>query len=179
MTRTMPANVSLDGAPVRLRLESPHLLAMDMLALDGLKDRWKLLSRVMPPDEDLREQFGHLPGTMLYRRIDDFRPGLYEVDPHDLRSCEEGAPLDWFSVDSASVILVDHACVEALARRLTWEEYEAFCADHDLERFTRISTALGGPCYALIGPGGGGDFSGDGIYTLSSEAIRAVDEEMS
>src|SRR6516162_2348410 len=76
-------NVSFDGSPVQFRMDSPLLACFDPLALDMLGE---LLPLGAPMDvADLLERANANNGSVACLTIPDFRPGLYTLDPRDIK----------------------------------------------------------------------------------------------
>jgi hypothetical protein len=123
--------------------------------------------------------------------IADFRPGMYMLDPRNIRKFgdedeefdyDDADPTDdsdqvairypFVSIDSSALLLVDFAHLPKVVEVLTWEQYDLALQDDAL--FGRITNALGGPCFAVIMGGcmPGMEFDGDGVYTIRSDAFR-------
>jgi len=187
---TSSTNVSFDGSPVQFRLDSPLLVCFDPLALDIIRDS-------MPGDA--RFDIGRLltrvnsnHSAMSCYRVNDFRPGIYTLDPRDIRKFgDEDSDLDYMegdqapsgsadhatrfpfvAVDSAALIVADSAHLPHLAGLLSWEQYD-LGLQHE-EVFTKITEALGGPYFAVISGGcmPGMEFDGDGTYTIPAGRVR-------
>jgi hypothetical protein len=171
-------------------MDSPLLAFLDPLFLDLIRDS-------LPPD-------GHLDfGTLLERvtakfaamscyTVEDFRPGFYTLDPHDIQKFgneeddfdygegeqAETEPVDeaksypFAAVDSGALIVADVSRLPKLATLFTWEQYDLGLQDDAV--FTNIIEALGGPYFALIHGGcmPGMAFDGGGIYTLPPGCVR-------
>jgi len=179
-------NVSFNGSPVHFLLDSPLLACFDPLALDAIRDS-------LPPE-------GHLDFSILAERvggvachtIEDFRPGLYTLDPHDIQKFgdeeddfdysdaeqADSEPVDkaksfpFAMVDSGALIVADVAHLPKLVTLLTWEQYDLGLQDDSV--FVNIIEALGGPYFAVIYGGSipGMEFDGDGAYTIPRGRIR-------
>jgi hypothetical protein len=80
---TALTNVSFDGSPVQLRMDSPLLAWFDPVALDLLAE---LLSQGLPADVSaLLERANVSYPALACLTIPDFRPGLYTLDPRDIK----------------------------------------------------------------------------------------------
>jgi hypothetical protein len=189
----MTMNVSVDGAPVQFRLDSPLLACFDPLALDMLHE---LLSDESAFDVSglLRRANANHPALACFS-IPDFRPGFYALDPHDIRKFgDEDDDLDYVSdreqepkngesgdqqaaylfaaVDSGSLIFADLEKLPMLVRTLTWEQYDRGLQDQAV--FAELVAKLGGPYFAVILGGcmPGMEFDGDGTYTISVDRVK-------
>src|SRR2546421_12010744 len=91
-------NVSFDGSPFQLRLDSPLLACFDPLALD-------LIRALLPRDGHLdvggllERVNGNYPAMSCYT-IADFRPGMYTLDPRDIKKFgDEEQEFDYSAAD--------------------------------------------------------------------------------
>ena len=126
--------------------------------------------------------------------IEDFQPGFYTLDPHDIQKFgdeeqdfdysegeqAETEPVDkaksfpFAAVDSGTLIVADVAHLPKLVTLLTWEQYNLGLQDDAV--FVNIIEALGGPYFAVIHGNGncmpGMEFDGDGTYTIPPGCVR-------
>ncbi len=183
-------NLSFDGSPVQFRLDSPLLVCFDPLALDIIRDS-------LPPDGGLDvgallERVNVNYPVMGCYSIDEFQPGLYTLDPRDIRKFGdeeqdfdydqgEQAPIQppdkatsfpFAAVDSGALIVADVSRLSKLVTLLTWEQYDLGLQDDAV--FFNITVALGGACFAVIHGGcmPGMEFAGDGSYTIPRGCVR-------
>jgi hypothetical protein len=189
----MTMNVSFDGAPVQFRLDSPLLACFDPLALDMLHE--------LLPDESafdvsglLRRANANHPALACFS-IPEFRPGLYALDPRDIRkfgdeddnlvyvgdwepeskneeSGDQEAAYLFAAVDSGALVFADLAKLPMLIRVLTWEQYDLGLQDEAV--FADLVAKLDGPYFAVILGGcmPGMEFDGDGTYTISVDRVK-------
>jgi hypothetical protein len=171
-------------------MDSPLLACFDPLALDMLGD---LLPAGTPFDvAGLLERVNVNHPAMGCFTIPDFRPGLFTLDPHDIKKFgdeeedfdysdgdqAEGEPtgkvssFPWAAVDSGALILADVGHLPRLVNLLTWEQYDLGLQDDAV--FGKIVEALGGPYFAVINGGcmPGMEFDGDGTYTIPVGRVR-------
>jgi hypothetical protein len=183
-------NVSLDGSPVQFRMDSALLACFDPLALD-------MLAELLPPGAPmdvprlLETANANQPDALACFTIPDFRPGLYSLDPRDIKKFgdedddfdySEGeeemgdeAPRYLFAgVDSGTLIFADFAHLPKLVTLLTWEQYDRSLGDDTV--FPDVIGRLGGPYFAVIVSDArlGMRFDGDGVYTVAAECLRRV-----
>ncbi len=134
-------------------------------------------------------------GDIAYYQIEDFSPGLYRLEVRDI--CKFGSeeedmsdeewqewqseedepdpgPPRYVGVDSAAIVLADISHLRQLTRVLNSEQYDNAMRDDSV--FPETNKALGGPYYALLMPGPGTEFDGDGTYTIRKGAIKRVKE---
>ena len=78
-----PINVSYDGSPVQFRMDSPLLACFDPLALDMLGELLRVGASMDVPAL-LERANAHHPAVACFT-IPDFQPGLYTLDPHDIK----------------------------------------------------------------------------------------------
>jgi hypothetical protein len=124
--------------------------------------------------------------------IPDFRPGLFTLDPHDIKKFgdeeedfdysegdqedgelgEKASSFPFAAVDSGTLIVADVGHLPRLVMLLSWEQYDLGLQDDGV--FSRIIEALGGPYFALIHGGclPGMEFDGDGTYTIPADCVR-------
>ena len=166
-------NVSFDGRPIEIVLNSPFLVLLDPLVLDGLREDFESLASLQPAERAVRVR--DLPGPMRIgvHDIKGFRPGGYRVAASDLEVFDDEVPDSGVcDVDSAAIVVVDIGKLDELARILTWERYD-FALQSPLEddsRFLALVDELGGPCFGLLNPAEGTAFDGDGSYKLREGA---------
>jgi hypothetical protein len=183
---TALTNVSFDGSPVHFLLDSPFLACFDPLALDAIRDS-------LPPkgDFDVSAVAERVGGVACYT-IEEFRPGLYTLDPRNIRKfgdeehdvdysdavqaetelVDEAKSFPFATVDSGALIVADVAHLPKLVTLLTWEQYDLGLQDDSV--FVNIIESLGGPYFAVIYGGcmPGMEFDGDGTYTIPRGCIR-------
>jgi len=186
-------NVSFDGSPVQFRMDSPLLACFDPLALDMLGE---MLQPGTPLDVvGLLERANANHPALACFTIPDFRPGLYTLDPHDIKKFgDEDEEFDYgdeevkrvppdressypfAAVDSGALVVADVGQLPKLVRLLTWEQYDLSLQDQGDAVFAKIVEALGGPYFAVIH---GGcmprmEFDGDGTYTIPVGRLKRV-----
>ena len=184
-----PTNVSYDGSPVQLRMDSPRLACFDPLALDMLGD---MLRSGTPIDiAELLERANANHPAVGWFTIPDFRPGLYTLDPRDIKKFgDEDDDFDygegeqeagdkapdylWVAVDSGTLIFADVAHLPKLVTLLTWEQYDRSLGDDTI--LPAIVERLGGPHFAVVVSDSrlGMQFDGDGTYTVSAASMKLV-----
>jgi hypothetical protein len=183
-------NVSFDGSPVQFRMDSGLLACFDPLALDMLAD---LLPLGAPMDVSrlLEAANANEPDALACFTIPDFRPGLYSLDPRDIKKFgDEDDDLDYSEgeeetsdeapqylfagVDSGTLIFADFAHLPKLVTLLTWEQYDRSLGDDTV--FPAVLDRLGGPYFAVIVSDArlGMQFDGDGVYTVAAGCLRRV-----
>ena len=184
------SNISLDGSPVLLLLDSAILVCMDPLALEMVRDELASLPPHSRTDILLRRANEHHPAMSCYH-IPDFRPGLYVLDPRDIHKFGDDESIDYdgpnddepdlcappdsypfVAVDSGTLVFADFSHLSRLVELFTWEQYDL--AMRDVGVFGQIVHALGGPYFAIVVgqclPGM--DFDGDGVYTIDPGAVK-------
>lgn len=156
------------------------------------------------PGDLLERINGFTADSVSCYAVSDFQPGVYTLHPRDIRKFgdeddefdygeepkddiepadvaeDEIEPADvatsypFFSVDSATMMLVDSSRLAQLVELLNWDKFDEGLGDSVV--FAEISDAVGGPYFAIIGSASqtGIEFDGDGVYTIRPEAIRAV-----
>jgi hypothetical protein len=189
-----PRNVSWgDGSPIEFWADSPDLLCFDPMALDFLAEQ---LGSMPPLSQDaLRDRLIELcqnASDMAYYQIEDFSPGLFRLDLHDIckfgseeedmsdeewersQSDQDEVPPQYFAVDSAAILIADISHLKQLTQVLTPEQYDLAMAEDTV--LPEINEALGGPYYALAMPCSELEFDGDGTYMIRKGAIQCVKE---
>jgi hypothetical protein len=184
---TALTNVSFDGSPIQFRMDSPLLACFDPLALDMLG---KLLPPGAPADvAGLLERANANYLALACFTIPDFRPGLFTLDPRDIRKFgDDDDDLDYSeaeqethdrapdylfaAVDSGTLIVADLAALPSLVALLPWEKYDRFLGDDTV--IPSIIEGLGGPYFAVIVSDSqlGMQFDGDGIYTIPIDCVK-------
>jgi len=188
-----PINVSYDGSPVQFRMDSPLLACFDPLALDMLGELLRVGASMDVPAL-LERANAHHPAVACFT-IPDFQPGLYTLDPHDIKKFgEEDDEFDYgdeevkrapaanlpswpfASVDSGALIVADFGQLPKLVRLLTWEQYDLSLQAQGDAVVGKIIEALGGPYFSLIHGGcmPGMEFDGDGTYTIPVGRLKRV-----
>ena len=183
-------NLSFDGSPVQFRMDSPLLAWFDPLALDVLRD--SLLAGTPFDMAGLLEHVNINYPAMACISMPDFRPGLFTLDPHDIKKfgdeeedfdysegdraerepAGKASSFPFASVDSCTLIVADAGQLPRLVHLLTWEQYDLGLQDDAV--FGKIVEAIGGPYFAVISGGcmPGMEFDGDGTYTIPSGCVR-------
>jgi hypothetical protein len=170
-------------------MDSPLLACFDPLALDMLGD---MLRSGTPFDfaELLEGANANHPAVACFT-IPDFRPGLYTLDPRDIKKFgDEDDALDysegeqeagnkapsylWVAVDSGTLIFAAVAHLAKLVTLLTWEQYDRSLGDDSI--LPAIVDQLGGPYFAVVvsDSGCGMQFDGDGTFTIAAHSVRQV-----
>jgi hypothetical protein len=189
------SNISFDGSPVQFRLESPLVVCFDPCCAEFVLEEMS----AMTPDSraNIRTVLWRMNGSfsvMSCFLIADFHPGLFTLDPCDIRKFgdddedfsydelekEEDDPTidptsyQFAGTDSATLILVDFARLFDFVSLFRWENYDLSCRG-DNSVFANINGGLGTPCFALVSAGGLPDMEcdGDGTFTINAGAIRA------
>jgi hypothetical protein len=182
-------NVSYDGSPVQLQMDSPLLACFDPPALDLLGD---MLRPGAPFDiAALLERANANHPAVACFTIADFRPGLYTFDPRDIKKFgdedddfsygegEQGAGDQapdylWVAVDSGTLIFADFGRLPKLVTLLTWEQYDRSLGDGTI--LPAIVEELGGPHFAVVVSDSrlGIQFDGDGTYTVPAGFVKLV-----
>jgi hypothetical protein len=184
-----PTNESYDGSPVQFRMDSPLLACFDPAALDMLGD----MLRPGTPfgiDDLLERANANYPAVACFR-IPDFRPGLYRVDPRDIKkfgdeddgfdysggkqgASDKAPDYLWVAVDSGTLIFADFAHLPKLVTLLTWEQYDRSLGDDTV--LPAIAERLGGPHFAVVLSDSrlGMQFDGGGIYTIAAGSVKLV-----
>ncbi|MBI3411603.1 MAG: hypothetical protein HY040_25015 [Planctomycetes bacterium] len=187
---TALTNVSFDGSPVQFRMDSPFLACFDPQALDILRES-------MPQDSPLDvagllERLNVNYPAMACYTIPEFRPGLFTLDPHDIKKfgdeeedfdynegdqaepvpAEKESSFPFAAVDSGALIVADVGHLPRLVKLLTWERYDLGLQDDAV--FAKIVEELDGPYFAVINGGimPGMEFDGDGTYTIPVGCVR-------
>jgi len=182
-------NLSSDGSPVQFRMDSPVLACFDPLALDLLGE---LLSPGAPMDvRELLERANANNASLACLTIPGFRPGVYTLDPRDIKKFgeedkdyeysegeqvadDEAPDYLYFGVDSGTLIFADIAHLPELVALLPWEQYDRSLGDDTV--FPGIIERLGGPYFAVIVSDSrlGMRFDGDGTYTVPADCLQRV-----
>lgn len=165
-------------APVRILLDSSHLLYFDPMALDELREVLiSSSSATEGPSPKLLNRL-HRELGVGYCRIADFRPGEYEVGLRDLDESfteSEINSVEWASTDSASLVFMDYVHANQLLSHLNWEAYDRAlqAPEDDDSPFRDIADRIGGPYFVVMNVGA------DGMYRLAPEAPRRVERTRS
>jgi hypothetical protein len=188
-----PTNVSYDGSPVQLRMDSPLLACFDPLALDMLGELLPAGASMDVPALLERANANH-PAVACFT-LPDFQPGVYTIDPHDIKkfgdedeefdygeeeakreSVGNGPSYPFAAVDSGALVFADVGQLPNLVRLLTWEQYDLSLQAQGDAVIAKIVEALGGPYFALIQGGcmPGMEFDGDGTYTIPVGRLKRV-----
>jgi hypothetical protein len=182
-------NVSFDGSPVQFRMDSPLLACFDPLALDMLGE---LLLPGFPVDVSrLLERANANHPALACFMISDFQPGLYTLDPRDIRKFgNEDDDFDYgedeqqpdktvpdylfTAVDSGTLLLADVAYLPKLVILLTWEQYDRSRGDDTI--LPGIVEQLGSPYFAVVASDSrlAMEFDGDGTYTIPASCVRRI-----
>jgi hypothetical protein len=188
---------SFDGSPFRIRMDSPQLVCFDPLALDLLREL--SLSGSVQDERELLQRANTVCPAVACFTIPHFRPGLYQLDPREIRKfggdddafdyedeeATEAGDVDpgsatvesaypFVGVDSGRLIVADMKRLPEIVRQLTWEQYDLALRDEAV--FDRIAEAVGALCFAVIKGGGSAEmeFDGDGTYTIAVGSLRRV-----
>ena len=166
----MNMNASFDGRPVRLRIESPYLVLIDPMALDGLSQRLADLGTASHVDQlAALHAFGEYGLRIGVHGVGALAPGTYEIgldafepstgDQQDTRA---------FDVDSGTVVLIDLQALSAVAKVFTWDKYDALlqAAVGDYAIVEEMNRAVGGPRFAIVAADADTPFTGDGAFQL-------------
>jgi hypothetical protein len=174
--RTM--NASFDGQPARLTLRSGRLLCIDPLALDGLRDQLTELAQVTPSEQqEVVLALGAQGLKVGLLDIPSFQPGTFELDVESFEGVDPGgADPSVFEVDSGAVVVIDVAALDAVARTLTWNRYDALLqtAPGDDSALEALNRDVGGPWFAILSADANSSFSGDGAFRLRHASVRRV-----
>jgi hypothetical protein len=81
-----------------------------------------------------------------------------------------------FGVDSGTVVVIDIAALEKVARALTWDRYDALLQSPpgDDSALEALNREVGGPWFAIVLADAGAAFSGDGAFALRAASLRRV-----
>jgi hypothetical protein len=171
-------NASFDGRPVRLQLESGHLVLIDPLALDGLSKELAEVGKLPLVEQLTQLQALGAHGLRIgAHELAGATPGTYEIR---LDSFEAAADSDRdprvFDIDTGTVVIIDGGALSAVAVALTWERYDRFlqAAIGDDSILTEINREVGGPRFAIVSADADSPFSGDGAFRLRPEGLIAV-----
>jgi hypothetical protein len=168
-------NTSFDGRPVRLRVESGHIVLIDPLALDGLAEQLAAAGTLPLPELLSRLQSLGQEGLRIgLRPLDDATPGIYEIGLDSFEAADHGdADPDVFETDSGAVVIIDGGALSAVGRALTWDRYDALlqASLNDDSVLTEIIEAVGGPRFAIVSADADRSFSGDGAYRLRPDGL--------
>jgi hypothetical protein len=129
---------------------------------------------------------------MACYRIPDFRPGLFTLEPHDIKKFgdededfdygeaeeqhaeagDNSSSYPWVGVDSGALIVADDAHLPELGKVLTWEKYDLALQREEV--FGEIVDALGGPFFTVMHGSclPGMEFDGDETYTIPVQCVR-------
>ena len=171
-------NASHDGRPARLELQSPKLVLIDPIALDGLRDELGAVSGAAAPEQPAMLQALAVQGLRIgFEELAAFRPGVYELDidsfePVDARSPDPGV----FQIDTGTVVVIDLSALFSVASTLTWDRYDEFLQSPigDDSRLMAINDDVGGPRFAIISADASRPFSGDGAFRLLTDRVVRV-----
>jgi hypothetical protein len=173
-------------------MDSPLLACFDPLALDMLRE-------FLPEGAQfdvvalLERANANYPAVACYT-IPDFTPGLFSLDPRDIKkfgdeeedfdysegeqavseSGDRAPAFPFVALDSGTMIFADVARLAKLITQLTWEEYDRSLGDDAV--LPRIVEAIGGPYFAVIVADSrlGMPLDGDGTYTFAPARLRRV-----
>ena len=171
-------NVSLDGQPVRFSLLSSRILLIDPLALDGLSAELGQLSQASPDKQ--HEMAGALGARGLRIGVvdlKDFQAGTFELGLESFESVDpSAADPTVFQLDSGTVVVIDMAALEAVARTLTWDRYDTLlqAPPNDDAPLQALIQDVGGEWFAILAGNADAALSGDGAYRLRADALRRV-----
>lgn len=165
-----PTNISFDGRPIEIVVNSAYLVLLDPLVLDGLRANLQSLAGCRPAER--AGMLRNLPGPMRIgvHEITGFRPGNYRLAASDLEAFDEDNVSDdgVCDVDSGAIIIADIGKLDAIATILTRERYDYLLRSplEDDSRYLALIDELGGPYFGLLNPADGTAFNGDGSYKL-------------
>jgi hypothetical protein len=188
-------NISEDGTPVDILLDSPWLVCFDPLALDFIPTVIEELSAIGSIELSVfLDKMNANFSAMSCYLIPDFQEGWYAIDPKDINKFgdedddldyeegleNEGESIDpatgfpWVGVDSGTLVFADYSYLPRLVKIFTWEKYDLALQDETV--FDQIANALGGSHFAIIHGGcmPGMQFDGDGTYSIKANCVRRV-----
>lgn len=168
-------NASFDGRPVRLRLESDHMVLIDPIALDGLSSQLAEIGEGPEADQLVRLHALSEHGLRIgVQRVGGTGPGTYDIGLDSFESADPGhSDPRVFDVDTGTVILIDLAALSAVARALTWDRYDALLQAPvgDKSILDKINREVGGPRFAIVSADAESPFTGDGAFQLRVEGL--------
>jgi hypothetical protein len=173
-------NASFDGRPVRVRLESGHIVLIDPLALDGLSAQLVEVGTLPVAEQFSKLQALGQEGLRIgVRTLEPATPGTYEISLDSFEAVDDDDDSDpsVFETDTGAVIIIDGGALSAVARTLTWDRYDALLqvplADDSL--LTEVVQEVGGPRFAIVSADAGRSFSGDGAFRLVANGLELVE----
>jgi hypothetical protein len=163
-------NASFDGRPVTLRIESPYLVLIDPMALDGLSSQLAELSAASQSDRlAALHAFGKYGLRIGVHSVGELPPGLYEIGLDAFEpSTSDQEDTRAFDIDSGTVVVIDLGALSAVAGVFTWDKYDLLLQAPvgDYAILEEMNHAVGGPRFALIAADASTPFTGDGAFQL-------------
>ena len=171
-------NASFDRRPAQVTLRSGRVLCLDPLALDGLRTQLTELSQAGPSKQrEMALALGAHGLKIGLLDIPGFQPGTFEFDVESFESVDPGIhDPTVFEIDSGAVVVIDLVALDAVARTLTWDRYDALLQTppDDDSALEALNREVGGPWFAIISADADSPFSGDGAFRLRPESLRRV-----
>jgi len=171
-------NASLDGGAVRLELQSPRLVLIDPLALDGLRDELQAVSAAPPAEQPGMLRALAAQGLRIgLEELAAFQPGAHQLDLDSFQQADARDPHPGvFETDTGTVVVIDLAALAAVARTLTWDRYDQLLQSPlgDDSRLIAINADVGGPRFAIVSADATRPFSGDGAFRLLPDRVARV-----
>ncbi|MBN1535084.1 MAG: hypothetical protein JW908_00010 [Anaerolineales bacterium] len=166
-------NISTGEQVIEMQMDSPYLVLIDLLVLDGISREFSLLTD--PITSDPIEYLASLSGPLrigLYE-IPDFMPGNYRFSAGDLTifDPDEISP-EIVDIDTGEMVLIDYSHLGAVAKHLTWDLFDRYlqAPDNDDSIIVSINNKLGGAYFGILGADPETEFDGDGSYMMKPGA---------
>jgi hypothetical protein len=169
-------NASFDGRPVRVQLESEHLVLIDPLALDGLSTQLAEVGKA-PSDRAALPAEGSWRATVCANSLAAPTPGIYEIGLDSFEAAvESDVDAGVFDTESGTVIVIDGSALSAVALALTWDRFDRLLQAQagDDSILLEINQAVGGPRFAIVSADAESPFSGDGAFRLRPEGLMLI-----
>ena len=169
-------NASFDGRPVRLQLESEHLVLIDPLALDGLSQQLAEVGKLPAAEQFSKLQALGEHGLRIGAR-GGAAPGMYEIRLDSFEAADASdTDASVFEIDSGTVIVIDGGALTTVALALTWDRYDRLLQTPvgDNSILTEINQEVGGPRFAIVSADADSPFSGDGAFRLRPDGLVRV-----
>lgn len=162
-------NISASNQPIEIQLDSKYLVLIDMIVLDGLAGDFSA-----SPDPISADPVEYLtpfssPLRIGIYEIPEFTPGIYSFSVKDIIKADPDEPGSHVVyIDTGELVLVDFSHLSAVAKHLTWEQYDLYlqAQDDDDSIIKSINKKVGGAYFGILGADPDTEFDGDGCFKM-------------
>jgi hypothetical protein len=171
-------NASFDGRPVRIVLESRHIVMIDPLALDGLSEQLAEIGELPEAKQLLSLQALGEHGLRIgVQGVGSAGPGTYQIGLDSFVAADAaGTDPGVFDIETGTVVVIDLRALSAVARAFTWDRYDALLQAPvgDDSMLADMNQEVGGPRFAILSADAESPFTGDGAFRLSANGLAPV-----